>query len=120
VVFATAITLHGVESSDALRAEVQERVQGLDDLVGDILACRVLIEATSRRLHVDCHYGVYVRITLPCIEIEAGGKPMSDRRHEDPYLTVAETFDVLRYRIEDFARRRCSSCTRYTKTTIAE
>ena len=117
--FPTAITFHGVQSSDALRADVQERVQHMDNLVGDILACRVLIQSTSRRLHMDCHYGVYVRITLPCIEIEAGGKPRSDRLHEDPYLTVAETFDVLRYRIEDFAHRRCRSCTRYTKTIIA-
>jgi ribosome-associated translation inhibitor RaiA len=114
--FPIAITLHGVESPDVLRAVVQERVQYLDHFVDDILACRVLIEAAPRRLHMASRYGVRVRITLPCIEIEAGGKSMPDRHYEDPYLTVAETFDVLMYRIEDFVRRRCISCTRYTKT----
>jgi len=114
--FPIAITLHGVKSPDALRAVVQERVQYLDQFLDDILACRVLIEAVPRRLYMDSHYGVRVRITLPCIEIEAGGKAIPDRRHEDPYFTVAETFDVLTYRIEDFVRRRCISCARYTRT----
>jgi hypothetical protein len=75
----------------------------------------VLIEAAPRRL-LDCPYAVHVRIALPCIEIEAGGRPMPDRRREDPQLSVAQTFDVLTYRIKDFVRRRCSSCARYTKT----
>jgi ribosome-associated translation inhibitor RaiA len=114
--FPIAIALRGVEWPDALRADVQERVQHLDYFVDDILACRVLIEAKPRRLHMNCHYGVRVRITLPCTEIEAGGKPMPDRHHEDPYFTVAETFDTLTHRIEDYVRRRCISCTRYAKS----
>jgi len=113
--FPIAIALRRVESPDALRADVQERAEHLARFVDDILACRVLIEAAPRRRHMDCRYGVHVRIALPCIEIEAGGWPVSERRHADPHVTVAETFDVLTQRIEDFVRRRCGSCARYTK-----
>ena len=111
--FPIAIALRRVESPDALRADVQERAEHLARFVDDILACRVLIEAAPRRRHMDCRYGVHVRIALPCIEIEAGGWPVSERRHADPHVTVAETFDVLTQRIEDFVRRRCGSCAIY-------
>jgi hypothetical protein len=110
--FPIAIAIHGIEPHDSLRAEVIERVVGLEHYLDDILACRVLVETDSGS-RLNCHYGVQVRVTLPCFEVEAGGKPVKDLGHLDPYLTVTETFDELSSRIEDFVRRRCLSCTRY-------
>lgn len=113
--FPTAVAFHGIESPDALRAEALERVRGLESFLDDILACRVLVEADSPWLHHGCHYGVYVRVTMPCIEIEAGGKAVPDALHMDPYRTMEETFESLTCRVEDFVRRRCSTCDKYLK-----
>lgn len=111
--FPTAIAFHGFESSAALRAEVQGRVQQLDRLMDDILACRVSIEAATHWLQPGCRYGVRVQVAMPCIEIEASGYPTAESPYEDPRRIVADTFDELTARIEDFVRRRCNSCNRY-------
>ncbi|HSE13719.1 MAG TPA: HPF/RaiA family ribosome-associated protein [Rudaea sp.] len=112
--FPTAIAFHGVDASDALRAEVLERVKGLERFVDDILACRVEIQVASHGRRSGGHYGVHIRLAMPCIEIEAGGRATADADEDDPYLTVANTFDALNCQIEDFVRRRCKSCSRYT------
>ena len=114
--FPTAVAFHGLEASDALRADVLDRVQGLERFVDDILACRVKIDVASQRLLPGSHYGVHIRLALPCIEIEAGGRASLDSDQDDPYLTIADTFDALNCQIEDFVHRRCRSCSRYLET----
>ena len=111
--FPTAISFHGLATSEPLRAEVIERVLQLEHSLDDILACRVVVEADSRWLRQGSHYGVHVRVAMPCYEVEAGGRPASDARHEDPYLTIADTFDALGARLHDFIRRRCANCERH-------
>jgi hypothetical protein len=111
--FPIAISIHGNEPHDKLRAEVIERVVRLESCLDDILACRVLVETTSEPRRGGNYYGVHVRVTLPCFEVEAGGRAIRDLNHLDPFLTTAETFDVLTHRIEEFVRHRCTSCTRY-------
>jgi ribosome-associated translation inhibitor RaiA len=113
--FPIAVAFHGIEPSDALRRDVLARAQGLERLLGDIIACRVVIEATSRRLP-HSRYGVHIRLAMPCIEIDAGGNPTSGFLQDDPHLTVAEAFDVLTCRLENFVCRRCVSCARYRET----
>lgn len=114
--FPTAVAFQGLEASDALRADVLERVQGLERFVDDILACRVKIDVASQRLHGGNHYGVQIRLALPCIEIAAGGRASLDSGQDDPYLTIAHTFGALNCQIEDFVQRRCRSCARYRET----
>ena len=109
----TAIAFHGVEAPDALRASVLERVLDLERFVDDILACRVRIDVASQRLHAGRHYGVHIWLALPCIEIEAGGRARLDSDQDDPYLTIADTFEALSCQIEDFVQRRCRTCERY-------
>jgi len=113
--FPTAVAFHGIESPEALRADVLDRVGGLERLLDDVLACRVLVEADSPWRQQDRHYGVFVRVTMPCIEFEAGGNANADPAHQDPYLAIDDTFDSLTRRIEDFVRRRCRYCTRFVK-----
>ena len=114
--FPTAIAFHGVEASDALRAEVLDRVKGLERFVDDILACRVEVQVASHGRRAGSHYGVHIRLAMPCIEIEAGGRAAADADEDDPHLTVANTFDALNCQIEDFVQRRCRSCSRYRQT----
>jgi ribosome-associated translation inhibitor RaiA len=117
--FPTAIAFHGVDASDDLRAEVLERVKGLERFVDDILACRVEIEVDSHGPRTAGNYGVHIRLAMPCIEIEVGGRHQPSMvpgvTDGDPYVTVASTFAALNCQIEDFVRRRCKSCQRYAE-----
>lgn len=109
--FPIAMAFRGIAPSDALRLDVFERAQRLEHVLDDILACRVVIEATSRRLPGSSRYSVQIRLAMPCIEIAAGGM-LTD----NPHLTVAEAFDVLTSRLESFVCQRCMGCPRYVET----
>lgn len=111
--FPTAITFLRTPALETLRAEIIEQTRALERRLDDILACRVVVEAESRLLQPTPHYGVHVRVAMPCHELEAGGKPVRDRHHADPHLTVAQTFDDLFERLDAFVRLRCSTCTHY-------
>lgn len=111
--FPTAISFHGVAASELLRAEVIERAQQLERVLGDVLACRVVVETDTRQARFGSHYGVHVRVLMPCQEIEAGGGPVVDVRHQDPYLAVADTFELLLARMDEFVRRRCVGCVHF-------
>jgi hypothetical protein len=111
--FPTAIALHGFGASDALRREVFERAQYLDSLIDDVLACRVSIEPDARRLHRGCRYRVHIRVALPCTEIEASGSLTACSPEQDVHASVADTFDALAARIDDYIQRRCRACDRF-------
>ena len=114
--FPTAIAFNGVKSSPELCASVVGRLQQLETHLGDILACRVDVDATSLHFAGHLRYGVHVRLALPCIEIEAGGKPDAQAAANDPFQTVAGTFDVLTRRIEEYVQRRCRGCRHHAGT----
>ena len=113
--FPTAISFRGIESSEMLCTDVLERVARLERYLDDVLACRVCVEADPPGGKRGQHYGVFIRVTMPCVELESGGKAIADPAHEDPFRTTEEAFDSLTHRVEDFVRRRCSTCTRYAR-----
>ncbi|HEX7111759.1 MAG TPA: hypothetical protein VF216_04895, partial [Mizugakiibacter sp.] len=54
-------------------------------------------------------YKVRARLTLPGGEIAAGRTGPQDHGHEDPYVAVRDTFDVLRrLRLSGGRRRRAA------------
>jgi ribosome-associated translation inhibitor RaiA len=95
-----------MDTSEALRAQIETRGQRLDRFAGDILSCNVVVSTCERRHHRGNRYNVRAVVTLRDRRIEAGRTPMRDASHEDPYVAMAHTFDVLRRRIEDRVRRR--------------
>ena len=112
--FPTAIALHGFGASDALRHDVMARAQSLDRLIDDIIACRISIETDARHWHRHgCRYCVRVQVTLPCTEIEVRGSLTASSPEQDVQMTVAETFDIVAMRIDDYVRRRCRACDRH-------
>lgn len=114
--FPIAIDFRGVKSPATLRDEVLERAARLEAIIDDVLACRVVVEGAFRAPFRCNRYGVYVRVAMPRVEIEAGGRPNAGAHGQDPYLTVEETFDVLTARVREFVRRRCVACARYRET----
>lgn len=102
----TTITFHGTDSSQALEAHIRDRVQRLERFAGDIVACRVVVERAEGRGHHGNRFNVHAHLTMRGRELDAGHTATADNRHEDPYVAVADTFDALRRRVEDYVRRR--------------
>ena len=121
----TQVTFRGLAQSDALEADIQERVAWLEQFYAGIVRCRVLVEVPHRHRQDGRHFHVRVEMTVP------GGAPIvvshepslhgplkdveesahrkeSDIESVHRYARVAvhEAFDAARRRLQDFAREQ--------------
>ena len=113
----TAISFRGLAASEALRSEIVEHVRRTGCVLEDILACRVLVESDAHGVHPGSDYAVHVRMTMPCIELEAGGaaRPLHRR---DPHLAVMDAFAELSAHLDAFIAQRCRACLRFGRLMV--
>ena len=121
----TQVTFRGLDVSEALEADIRERVSWLEQFCAGIVRCRVLVETPHRHRHDGRHFHVRIELTVP------GGDPIVvshepslhgrwkdaeraahrkeseiDSVHRYGRVAVREAFDVARRRLEDFAREQ--------------
>jgi len=119
------VTFRGLAHSDALEADIRERVAWLERFYSGIIGCRVLVELPHRHRQGGKHFHVRVEFTVPGgiplivnhepslhgpmkdIE-EAGHRKESEIEAVHRYARVAvhEAFDAARRRLQDFAREQ--------------
>jgi cold shock CspA family protein len=121
----TQVTFRGLDVSDALEADIHERVAWLEQFYAGIVRCRVLVELPHRHRHDGRHFHVRVELTVPGADpIVVSHEPSLHGRLkdvEDPahhkesdiesvhryaHVAVSQAFDVARRRLEDIARER--------------
>lgn len=101
-----SVTFDGMAPSDALRADVARHADRLSRFAPRVQACHVVVMASTQRRRQGNLYTVHARLTLPGGELAAGRTGPEDHGHEDPYVAVRDTFDVLRRQLEDHVRRQ--------------
>ena len=119
------VTFRGLDASEALEAEIKERVTWLEQFYAGIVRCRVLVEKPHRHRHDGRHFHVRIEATV------RGGDPIvvshepslhgrlkdteGETHHKESEIesvhryvrvTIREAFDVARRRLEDFAREQ--------------
>lgn len=121
----TQITFRGLAHSDALEADIRERVASLEQFYAGIVRCRVLVEVPHRHRHDGRHFHVRIEATVPgeaaivvSHEPSLHG-PMKDIEeaahrketeiesvHRYARVAVHRAFDAARRRLQDFAREQ--------------
>lgn len=121
----TQVTFRGLPHSDALDAEIRERVSWLEQFHAGIVRCRVLVEMPHRHRHGGRHFHVRVEVTVPGADpivvsrqpsLHEGMKDVQEEAHhkdseieaEQRYGVVAvrEAFTAMRRRLEDAGREQ--------------
>ena len=121
----TQVTFRGLAHSDAVEAEIRERVGWLEQFYSGIVRCRVLLELPHRHRRYGRHFHVRLDITVPGSDpivvshepsLHARSKDEEDAtRHKEAdiesvhrYASVAirQAFDAARRRLEDVAREQ--------------
>ena len=121
----TQVTFRGLSPSDALGADIRERVEWLERFYAGILRCRVQVELPHRHRQQGRHFHVRVEIAVPgggpiVVSHEpskhAGLKDVEDEvarketeiesTHRYARVAVHEAFDTARRQLEDFAREQ--------------
>lgn len=117
------VTFHGLPHSDALEAEIRERVAWLEQFYPRLVGCRVSVELPHRHRHEGRHFHVRLELTVPGgtpilisheptlhaawkdVEASAHRKVSDfDEVHRHARAVVGEAFDIARRRLQDFAR----------------
>ena len=121
----TQVSFRGLAHSDAIEADVQDRVAWLEQFYSGIVRCRVLIDLPHRHRRDGRPLHVRIEMTVP------GGSPIVvnhepslhghlkdvggethrkvteiDGAHRDAQVALHDAFDAARRRLEDFARER--------------
>jgi cold shock CspA family protein len=121
----TQVTFRGLAHSDALDADIRERVSWLEQFYSGIVGCRVLVEVPHRHRHDGRHFHVRVEVTVP------GGAPIivshepslhgplkdaeEAEHHKDTDIegvnrygrvAIHQAFNAARRRLQDFAREQ--------------
>jgi len=100
------ITFRGLESSDALEADIRERAEKLDRFSPDIMSCRAVVEARHKHHEDGNLYQVRVDLTVPGREIVTSRERDLHHSHTDAYVAVRDAFEEVRRQLEDYERRR--------------
>jgi ribosomal subunit interface protein len=95
------ITSRDFELTDAIKSEILDKAGKLDKYYDRIMRCRVVVETPHRHHHEGKLYNVQIHITVPGKELVVQREP-----HEDLYVSIRNSFDAARRKLEDFVRRQ--------------
>jgi cold shock CspA family protein/ribosome-associated translation inhibitor RaiA len=98
------IAFHGVEPSDALRAQIEHRIAQLERFHAHITRCRVTIELPHRRHQQGNRWQIKLVVAVPGDEIVVNREGDAARDGE-PAAAVRDAFDAARRQLQDHARR---------------
>jgi ribosome-associated translation inhibitor RaiA len=88
--------------SEAVEAKLRERAESLSRFSTDIQKCEVWVASPHGHHRKGNLYGIRVRLTVPGEEIDIDLQPAED----DVYVSIRESFDAARRKLEDYERRR--------------
>ncbi|MBI5640131.1 MAG: HPF/RaiA family ribosome-associated protein [Nitrospirae bacterium] len=95
------ITARDIELTDAIRAEITEKAEKLDNFYDRITRCRVAVECPKRHPHEGKLYNVHIYMTVPGAELVVKRAP-----NEDLYVSVRDAFQAARRKLEDYVREQ--------------
>jgi ribosomal subunit interface protein len=100
------ITWRNVEQSEAVEADIREKIQKLEQFYDKIVSCKVAIEASHRRHHKGNLYRIHIVLEVPEHEIVVSRDPGDHHEHEDMYVTVRDAFDSARRQLQGYVSKR--------------
>lgn len=100
------ITFHEMDGTDALRGDIREHAEKLEQFAPEMIKCEVVLQPAEHRHHQGNRFVTRIRVTLPGGELDVSHAPSGDQSHEDAYVAIRDAFDAMRRRLQDFRRKR--------------
>jgi len=91
------ITSRSFELTDAIKAEITEKVEKLENFCDQITKCRVVVESPHRHSHDGRLYNVNIDLKIPGSEIVVKREP-----NEDLYVAIRDSFNAAKRRLEEY------------------
>lgn len=100
------IRFHDADRSPPLEEAIREHAAKLERFAGDIVSCRVTVEAPHRRHRQGKLYKVSVDVRLPGGELVVSRDPAGHHAHEDVRVALRDAFKAVRRQLQDRVRVR--------------
>ncbi|MDJ0575805.1 MAG: HPF/RaiA family ribosome-associated protein [Xenococcaceae cyanobacterium MO_234.B1] len=97
------ITFHDLPPSDAIEAQIRQKVEKLNRFYDRIISCRVVVEAPHRHHHQGNIYHVRIDLTVPQGEVVINRNPSQNHAHEDLYVAIRDAFAAAQRRLKSYA-----------------
>ena len=99
------VTFRNMKPSGAHKAMVEKKAEELERLYGQIIHCRVVVEAHHKHHHKGNLYHVRIDLTVPGSELVVSREPEEHHAHEDVYVAVRDAFNAAGQQLEEYAGR---------------
>lgn len=99
------ITFHGLESSPAAVARINELADGLETAYSRIMRLDVAVEAPHRSGRKGNRYHVRIKIEVPGADVIVSRDPGDVDAHEDLHVAIRDAFKAVRRQLEDYVAR---------------
>ena len=101
------VTFRNTATSEAVEAEIHKRVEKLYRIHGNIISCRVVVEAPLANKQKGGLYKIRIDITCPESKIEVNREPdPRNQAHQDVYIALRDAFDAAHRKLEQYTARR--------------
>ena len=101
------ITFRDMEPSAAVEERIREKAGQLEQYHGNIISCRVMVEAPHGHKHQGKLFQVRIDLGVPDGElVVTHAHHHKDHAHEDVYVAIRDAFDAMKRQLEDHARVR--------------
>ncbi len=97
------ITFHDLPPSDAIEAQIRQKVEKLNRFYDRIISCRVVVEAPHRHHHQGNIYHVRIDLTVPQGELLINRNSSQNHAHEDLYVAIRDAFAAAQRRLKSYA-----------------
>ena len=101
------ITFRNTDPSEAVSADINRRIEKLSRQQGNIINCRVVVEAPLPNQRKGGLYRVRIDLGCPEGQLIVNREPDSrNQAHQDVYLAVRDAFRAAERQLEEYTHRR--------------
>ena len=95
------IILRDIPPSDAIEADIKDRVEKLEQFYSQMIGCKVTVAIAGKHKHQGKLFNITLDISVPGSELV-----VNRDMHEDVYVALRDTFDAAKRQLEDYGRRQ--------------
>ncbi len=98
------IEYKGVDSSEALSALIESRVEKLEHFFDQIQSCRVVVSAPHKH-HRNKYYHTQIQLNVPRTTLMVDHETELNDRHLDPFQSVNDAFAAMTRKLESYVQK---------------
>lgn len=111
------ITFHQMDTSAAVEEAINNKVEKLEQISKNIIACRVSVEESSRHNQQGKLFHIVIDLEVPDAHIVVSKDNDDKHEHEDVYIAIRDAFNSAKRQLKEYEGRRKLKIKRHSLPT---